>query len=125
MSAQLSRVLKSFSFALAGLSYLLRTQANFWVHLLAAGLVVALSALLGLAGLELAVLVLAIGLVLAAEAVNSALEALVDLASPGPHPLARAAKDLGAAAVLLAAICAALVGLLLLGPRLGALLRPA
>jgi diacylglycerol kinase len=125
MSRQLSRVRKSFSFALAGLGYLLRTQANFWVHLLAAGLVVLLSALLGLTGLELAALVLAIGLVLVAEAVNSALEALVDLASPGQHPLAGAAKDVGAAAVLLAAVCAALVGLILLGPRLSALLQRA
>jgi diacylglycerol kinase len=124
MSRQVRRIVKSFSFAFAGLAYLLRTQANFWVHLLAAGMVVVLGALLGVAGGEWAALVLAIGLVLVAEATNSALEALVDLASPDHHPLARAAKDLGAAAVLLAAGCAALVGLIVLLPRLLALLAP-
>ena len=122
MSRHLRRALKSFSYAFAGLGYLLQTQTNFWIHLLAAGLVLVLSALLGVTGGELAALVLAIGLVLVAEAGNSALEALVDLVSPERHRLARVAKDVGAAAVLLAAICAALVGLLVLLPRLAALL---
>ena len=80
-----------------------------------------LSALLGLRGAELAVLVLAIGLVLATEALNTALEALVDLASPGFHPLAKIAKDVSAAGVLLAALTAAIVGLAVLVPRLLAL----
>ena len=122
MTRQAGRVLKSFSFAFAGLAYLLQTQANFRVHLLAAGLVLVVSGLLGVTGGELAALALAIGLVLVAEAANSALEALVDLVSPDYHPLARTAKDLGAATVLLAAGCAALVGLIVLAPRLVALL---
>ena len=122
MSRQLRRILKSFSFALAGLRHLLQTQPNFWVHLTAAALVLLASASLGLRGAELAVLVLAIGLVLVLEALNSAVEALVDLASPDYHPLARIAKDVSAAAVLAAAGCAVLVGLVVLGPRLLALL---
>ena len=70
----------------------------------------------------MAVLALAIGLVLVGEAFNTALEAVVDLASPSRHPLAKVAKDVAAAGVLLAAATAALVGLLILGPRLLALL---
>jgi diacylglycerol kinase (ATP) len=115
------RIVKSFTFALAGLDCLIRTQSNFWVHLLAAALVALLSALLGVSGVELAALVLAIGLVLVVEALNTALEAIVDLVSPEFHPLARTAKDVGAAAVLLAAGAATIVGLVVLLPRLLAL----
>lgn len=115
---QLVRIARSFAFAFAGLRYLLRTQANFWVHLMAALLVVVLAAVFGLRGAELAVLALAIGLVLVLEALNSALEALVDLASPEIHPLAKVAKDVAAAAVLLAAGTAVVVGLAVLLPRL-------
>jgi diacylglycerol kinase len=65
-----------------------------------------------------ATLFLAIGLVWTAEFVNTALEALVDLASPEMHPLARVGKDVGAAAVLIAALIAVLIGLFILGPPL-------
>jgi diacylglycerol kinase (ATP) len=115
------RISKSFAFAFAGLAYLLRTQSNFWVHLLVALCVLLLSALLGLHGTELALLALSIGLVFVAEAVNTALEALVDLASPQFHPLARIAKDVGAAAVLFAAATAVIVGVVLLIPKMASL----
>jgi len=69
------------------------------------------------------VLILAIGLVLLGEACNSALEAVVDLASPAIHPLAKIAKDVAAAGVLLAAMIAASTGLILLGPKLAVYLR--
>lgn len=73
---------------------------------------------LGLGRLEWAVIVLAIGLVWMAEFVNTALEAVVDLASPDLHPLAKIGKDVAAAAVLAGAATAVLVGLLVLGPPL-------
>ena len=114
----LRRIAKSFTFAGEGLRYLVRTQSNFWVHLTAALLALTLGVLLHLSAVELAVLALTIGFVLAAEAVNTALEALVDLASPHFHPLAKVAKDVGAAAVLFASLTAVLVGLVLLLPRL-------
>jgi diacylglycerol kinase len=53
-----------------------------------------------------------------AEFINTALEAVVDLASPRHHPLAKVGKDVGAAAVLIAALTSVLVGLLILGPPL-------
>ncbi len=115
---RLGRVGRSFIFAFAGLAYLVRTQPNFWVHLMAACCVGVVCALLGLRGAELAVLLLTIGFVLVLEALNTALEALVDLASPEYHPLAKIVKDVAAAAVLIAAITAVLVGLVLLLPRL-------
>jgi diacylglycerol kinase len=114
----LRRIVKSFAFAFAGLDYLIRTQSNFWIHLTAALCVVLFSVLLGLDGAELAALALAIGLVLLAEAMNTALEAAVNLASPDIHPLAKAAKDVAAAGVLIAALTALAVGTALLLPRL-------
>jgi diacylglycerol kinase len=65
---------------------------------------------------EIAILLLSIGLVWTAEFVNTALEAVVDLASPEIHPLARVGKDVGAAAVLIAALLSILIGILILGP---------
>jgi diacylglycerol kinase len=78
----------------------------------------ALGIALGLPAAHLALLLGAIGLVLVTEVFNTAIEAAVDLASPHWHPLARDAKDMAAGAVLVAAIIAALTGLLLLGPPL-------
>ena len=118
----LGRTLRSFGYAVAGLGYLVRTQPNFRVHLFATIAVLALAVGLGATGLEIAILLLAIGLVLLGEACNSALEAVVDLASPAIHPLAKIAKDVAAAGVLLAAGIAAATGLIVLGPRLLALL---
>jgi diacylglycerol kinase len=57
-------------------------------------------------------------MVFTAEFINTAIEAVVDLASPQDHPLAKVGKDVGAGAVLVAALAAVLVGLLTLGPPL-------
>ena len=114
----IARIVRSFRFAGEGLAYLLRTQPNFWVHCLAAVLVVVFIVALGTPAAEAGVLVVAIGLVLACEAFNTAVEAIVDLASPEYRPLAKVAKDTAAAAVLIVAIAAAAVGLIVLGPRL-------
>jgi diacylglycerol kinase (ATP) len=72
---------------------------------------------------ELALLVLTCSLVLALEALNSAVEAVCDLVSPTYHPLVKRAKDAAAAAVLLSALGAVMIGGLVLGPRLVAVLR--
>jgi diacylglycerol kinase len=122
-SPSIGRTLRSFVYAGAGLSYLVRTQPNFRVHLFAAVSVVGAAFGVGATAVEMSVLVLAIGLVMVGEAFNTALEAVVDLASPAVHPLARIAKDVAAAGVLIASILAAVAGLLVLGPRLIALLR--
>ena len=112
------KVLRSFGFAFAGISYLVRTQPNVWVHLAVSVVVLVLAAALEVRGAELAVLILAIGLVLAAEAANTSIEVLVDLVSPEYNPRAGLAKDLGAGAVLLATFAAIAIGLLVFLPRL-------
>lgn len=109
----------SFGYAFAGLWHVLRSQRNAWIHAAASILVIVLAAFLRVAAWDWAILLLAIGLVWMAEFINSALEAVVDLASPDAHPLARVGKDVGAAAVLIAAATSAVVGLIILGPALG------
>lgn len=114
-------LLRSFGAALIGVSYLIRTQRSAQIELVIGGAVVALAAWLRIALLEWAVLVLAIALVLSLEALNTAIELAVTLASPERHPLAKAAKDVSAAMVLIAAVASVIVGLVILGPRLAVL----
>lgn len=109
----LSRI-KSFKHAFAGLWYVLKTQKNAWLHAVATELVILLGLWLQIPWLEWAILFLAIGSVWTAEFINTALEAIVDLASPEHHPLAKVGKDVGAAAVLISSFFAALIGLFLL-----------
>lgn len=111
---------RSFRNAFSGWWYVLRTQRNAWIHALASILVVILGLWLGLPLRDWAVLVLTIAMVWASEFLNTALEAVVDLASPEHHPLAKVGKDVGAAAVLIAAAAAVVIGLLILGPPLWA-----
>jgi diacylglycerol kinase len=108
----------SFRFAFSGLWYTLRTQRNTRIQLAIAFAVVALGLWLSLSPTEWAVLTLTISFVLVSEMLNTAAETLVDLVSPGYHPLAKAVKDVTAGAVLLAAITSIVVGLLILGPTL-------
>lgn len=113
----LSRI-ASFRHAFAGWWYVLRTQHNAWIHAVASVAILAVALWVGLSPIEWAILVLTIAVVWVAEFVNTAVEASVDLLSPEIHPLAKIAKDIAAAAVLIAALAAAVVGLLLMGPKL-------
>lgn len=115
----LSRI-AAFGHALRGWMYVLKTQHNAWVHSLAAVMVVILGSWLQISPRDWAVLVLTIAMVFTAEFINTSIEAVVDLASPQKHPLAKVGKDVGAAAVLIAALAAVLIGLLILGPPLWA-----
>lgn len=110
--------LPAFRHAFSGLGYVLRTQKNAWIHASATILVIVLGSWLGLDALRWAILIFAIGLVWLSEAFNTALEAFIDLVNPDTHPLAGIAKDTAAAAVLIAAITAAIIGILILGPPL-------
>ncbi|HXF86338.1 MAG TPA: diacylglycerol kinase family protein [Anaerolineales bacterium] len=106
--------------AFRGWWYVLKTQHNAWIHSVVATLVFVLGLWLGLDPRDWAVIVLAIAMVFTAEFINTAIEAVVDLASPVHHPLAKVGKDVGAAAVLVAALASILIGLLILGPPLWA-----
>jgi diacylglycerol kinase len=118
-----SRV-RSFGNAFRGFWYVLRTQRNAWIHAVIAAMVFVLSLWLRLDARDWTVIILTTAMVFTAEFLNTAIEAVVDLASPRKHPLAKVGKDVGAAAVLIAALAAILVGLLILGPPLWARLAP-
>ena len=109
--------LVSFVDAGRGLRALLG-EPNAKLQLGAALAVLALGLWLGLAPRDWALLVLAIGLVLAGEAMNTAVEALCDRVAPERHPLIAKAKDVAAGGVLIASLAAAVLGLLVLGPPL-------
>ncbi|NJM07712.1 diacylglycerol kinase family protein [Candidatus Gracilibacteria bacterium] len=114
----LAKLLRAFRYAFGGLGYLLRTQRNAQIHCLIGLCALALGAFLGLARWEWLALVLTIALVLAAEGVNTAIEAAVDVATEAYHPLARVAKDVAAGAVLICAIAAVIVGCIIFLPHL-------
>jgi diacylglycerol kinase len=121
VSTWLRRLVRSFGFAFAGLAYTARSQPNFKIHLTAAALALLLAMALSVPVAELAVLALTIGIVLLAEALNTAIESAVDAIGAPPSLPAKHAKDAAAAAVLIAAFTAVVVGILVLGPRLLAL----
>lgn len=104
--------------AIRGAVAVLRTQASARLQLGAAGLVVAAGLFFRLERWEWAAVSLSIGAVLAAEAFNTALEALADAVHPGRHPLVGRAKDCASGAVLLVSIAAAVVGFIVFLPRL-------
>lgn len=110
--------IRSFVYAFKGLYAAWADQHNLWIHSLVAAAVTVAGFWLQLPRKDWAILVLTISMVIAAELFNSAIESAVDLASPDLHPLAGRAKDIAAAAVLVTAIGAIVVGLLILGPPL-------
>jgi diacylglycerol kinase (ATP) len=111
--------IKAFGYAFSGWWYVIRTQRNAWIHMVVSIAVIVLSILLDISMYGWALIILAIALVWIAEFLNTALEAVVDLAANRQeHELARIGKDVGAAAVLIAAIASIIIGLLVLGPPL-------
>lgn len=115
-----SRRARSFRYALEGWWYVLRTQRNAWIHALVTVAVFALAFWLRIERFEWAIILLAVMIVWMAEFMNTALEALIDMISPDYHPLAKVAKDVAAACVLVGAVGSVLIGLLILGPPLWA-----
>jgi diacylglycerol kinase len=112
-----SRV-RSFRYAFSGWWFVIRTQKNAWIHAVISVIVIVLALWLQVSLQDMAVLVLTIAVVWTAEFLNTAVEAVVDLASPQIHPLAKIGKDVGAAAVLIAALASIIIGLLIMGPAL-------
>lgn len=110
--------LRSFRYAFEGWAHVLRHEPNTWIHAFVSVAVFGVAAWLRLPARDWAVLLLVMAIVWAAEFFNTAIENIVDLASPEPHPLAKISKDVSAAGVLLTALIAILVGLLILGPPL-------
>ena len=116
------RLIHSFGHAFAGVGHGLRTQGNLRIHFLAASAVIVAGLLLRISTGEWAILVVTIMIVMSAELFNTAIEAVIDRMGSETHPLSKIAKDTAAGAVRIGASGAVIVGLLIFGPRLLALI---
>ncbi len=108
----------AFVNAFHGIRAAFRDERNFRIHTVVALLALLTGYCLRLSATEWLWVSLAMAMVMAAELINTAIEALFDFVSPGEHPLAKKAKDTAAAAVLIAAVFALVVGLVIFGPKL-------
>lgn len=110
--------LKSFTYAWKGIGSFISKEHNAWIHLVIMAAVIVCGFLFQITATEWTAIVLCIGLVLAAEAFNTAIERLVNLTSPEQNKIAGDVKDIAAGAVLICAIAAAIVGLIIFVPYL-------
>ena len=110
--------IKSFSYAFNGLRLLIKEEHNAWIHLLATICVIIFGFVLSLSPLEWIAVIFAIGFVFAMEAINSSIERIADFISPERHDMIKQIKDISAAAVLIAALTALIVGLLVFVPKM-------
>lgn len=113
----------SFCAALSGAVCTLKTQPNAWIELIAAMVVSAAGWWLQINRIEWAVIALTLGLILALESVNTAIEATIDLVSPDYHPMAKVAKDAAAGALIFAVLGSLGVAAAIFGPRILTLIQ--
>ena len=109
--------IKSTTDAWRGIGIFLRTTHNAWVHIFFSILAVYMGFVLHISSLEWIAIVFAIGFVILAETINTAIEIDIDLTSPDFHPYARDTKDVAAGAVLITVAMAGLIGLIIFGPK--------
>ena len=114
--------LASFKNAWRGMTVFIRQEHNAWIHCAMTVLVIVAGLLFHISTTEWIAVFFAIGLVLAAEAINSAIERLSDVVQPEKDVRIRDVKDISAGAVLICAIAAAIIGLIIFLPKLIALL---
>ncbi len=115
---------RAFRYAFRGMAWLVRQEVHARIHLAVSGAVILMGLWLDLPWRDWVPLFLAMGLVWTAEALNSALEAALDVLHPQQHPGIAMAKDMAAGAVMFAVLASVLVGLWVLGPPLWARLAP-
>jgi diacylglycerol kinase len=115
--------IKSFKFAAHGIFIMLKYEHNAWVHLFATLIVCLAGYFVKISGAEWCLIILSIVSVWTAEALNTALELLADVASPNFHPLVEKSKDVAAGAVLITSIGSVIIAVLIFGPRLADLMR--
>ena len=108
----------SFSYAVDGILRFLRTEHNAWIHLAATIGVIALVVMYKVTAFEAVLLVFSIGFVWSAEIFNTCIEKIMDFISTEKHPQIQLIKDMAAGAVLVAAITAAVIGLIIFIPKI-------
>ncbi len=121
-SFSLRKRLISFRYAFQGIIYLIRHEHNAWIHCLATIIVIIAGFFFDLSNLEWIAIVIVIGAVFAAEAINSSIELLADFVSPERNDAIKHVKDLAAGGVLFMAIAAAITGCIIFVPKIAGLL---
>ena len=116
MQYDFKKQLRSFSYAWQGILSCVGKEQKLSFHLIATVIVIIAGFVLGITRTEWTVIILCIGIVIAAELFNTAIEKLVDLVSPERHPIAGQVKDIAAGAVLVCAVAAAIIGLIIFIP---------
>lgn len=118
MRYDFKKQLRSFVYAWKGIRCCVGKEQNLSFHLIASAVVIIAGFSLGITRMEWMIIILCIGVVIAAELFNTAIERLVDLVSPKQHPIAGQVKDIAAGAVLVCAAAAAIIGLIIFVPYL-------
>lgn len=112
------RLAKSFGYSIAGLKYAYKYEQSMFIHFIATFLAIAMGFILQITAFEWLITFLVIGLVLAGELINTAIEAVVDMVTLEFHPLAKIAKDCGSAASFILAMMAGVLGLIIYIPHI-------
>ncbi len=115
--------LRSTNHAMRGVIIFIKSTQNAWVHLFFSAMAIYLGFLLNISSIEWILLIFAIGFVILAETINTAIEIDMDLTSPNYHPYARDTKDVAAGAVLITVLMAGIVGLIIFLPKIIAILN--
>ncbi|MBG9983394.1 diacylglycerol kinase family protein [Aerococcaceae bacterium DSM 111022] len=118
MKKAIERFIKAFECAVNGLIYAIKKERNLQYHMIAAAFVTLAGFFFGLNVYEWSIIVLLFGVVMSTEIINTAIETTVDLVTEEYHPLAKIAKDAAAAAVLVTAIAAVIIGLIIFVPKI-------
>lgn len=117
----IKRTINSFKYAFNGLIDTYRTEQSVWIYIPVSLIVILAGFLLKISTFEWLIIILILGIILSLELINTALEAVVDLATEKYHPLAKKAKDTVSAAVLVFAITAVIIGLIIFIPKISLL----
>lgn len=110
---KIKKVVESFIYAISGIVYALKTQRNMRIHFIAAICAIYLGVYLNFTTIELLILFFTVSLVIVTELINTAIEKTIDMFTKDYHPLAKIAKNVAAASVLIAALNAIIVAYLL------------
>jgi diacylglycerol kinase (ATP) len=114
----MKKLIRSFGFAFKGLGYAAKTQLNFRIHMVATVIAIFMGCVLHISTNEWLWIGLCVALVLITELLNTSLEFLTDLVSPDYNELAGHVKDIGAGAVVIAAVFALVTGAVIFLPKL-------
>lgn len=118
MKYDYKKQLRSFGYAWKGIRSCIGKEQNLSFHFIVAAIVIIAGLFFGISPTEWTIIILCIGLVIAMELLNTAIEKLVDMISPKRHPIAGQIKDIAAGAVLICAVTAAIIGIIIFAPYL-------